>query len=49
MQESGCTVTPDNKETKLGNSDHDTFPSAGQNNGVVSWNGSVSLQLFPMV
>ena len=32
---SGCTVPPDGKETELGNSDQEAFPSAGKNTGVV--------------
>ena len=32
---SGCTVPPDNKETKLGSSDQEASPSAGKNTGIV--------------
>ena len=32
---SACTVPPDTKETKLGSSDQEAFPSAGKNTGVV--------------
>ena len=31
----GCTLLPDNKETKLGNSDQEASPSAGKNTWVV--------------
>ena len=31
---SGCTVLPDIKETKLGSSNQEAFPSAGKNTGV---------------
>ena len=32
---SGCTVPPDSKETKLGSSDQEASPSAGENTRVV--------------
>ena len=32
---SGSTVLPDSKETKLGSSKEETFPSAGKNNRIV--------------
>ena len=32
---SGCTVPPDSKETELGSSDQEAFPSAGKNTGIV--------------
>ena len=32
---SGCTVPPDSKETKLGSSDQEAYPSAGKNTRVV--------------
>ena len=32
---SGCTVSPDSKETKLESSDQETSPSADKNAGVV--------------
>ena len=32
---SGCTVPPDNKETKLGSSNQEASPSAGENTGIV--------------
>ena len=32
---SGCTVPPDNKEAKLGNSNQEASPSVGKNIGVV--------------
>ena len=31
----GCTVLPDNKETKFGSSDQEASPSTGKNAGVV--------------
>ena len=31
---SACTVPPDSKETKLGSSNQEAFPSAGKNTGV---------------
>ena len=31
----GCTVLPDNKETKFGSSDQEASPSTGKNTGVV--------------
>ena len=57
MQEckfSGCTVSPDSKETELGSSDQEASPSAGKNTAVVlvlvschAW--KCVLQLFPVV
>ena len=35
MSVSGCTVSPDSKETKLGSSDQEASQSAGENTGVV--------------
>ena len=40
---SGCTVPPDSKETKLGSSNQEAFPSAGKNTRIVlvpcrTWN-----------
>ena len=40
---SGCTEPPDRKESKLGSSDQETFPSAGKNTRIVlvscgAWN-----------
>ena len=32
---SGCNVPPDSKETVLGNSDREAFPSAGKKTGIV--------------
>ena len=32
---SGCTVTPDSKETELGSSDQEASPSAGKKTGIV--------------
>ena len=32
---SGCTVLPDSKETKLGSSNLEAFPSAGKNTRIV--------------
>ena len=32
---SGCTVSSDGKETKLGRSDQEASPSAGKNTGIV--------------
>ena len=32
---SGCTVLPDSKETKLGSSNQEASPSAGENTGIV--------------
>ena len=32
---SGCAVPPDSKETKLGSSDQEAFPSAGKNTRIV--------------
>ena len=32
---SGCTVLPDSKETELGSSDQEAFPSAGKNARIV--------------
>ena len=32
---SGCTVSPNSKETKLGNSNQEVSPSAGKNSHVV--------------
>ena len=32
---SGCTVPPDSKETELGSSDQEAYPSAGKNTGIV--------------
>ena len=32
---SGCTVSPDSKETELGSSDQEASPSVGKNTGVV--------------
>ena len=32
---SGCTMSPDSKETKLGSSDQEASPSSGINIGVV--------------
>ena len=32
---SGCTVPPDSKETKLGSSNQEAFPSAGKNIRIV--------------
>ena len=32
---SGCTVSPDSKETELGSSDQEVSPSAGRNTSIV--------------
>ena len=32
---SGCTVSPDSKDTKPGNSNQEASPSAGKNTGIV--------------
>ena len=32
---SGCTVLPDNKETKLGSGNQEASPAAGKRTGVV--------------
>ena len=32
---SGCTVSPDSKETELRSSDQEASPSAGRNTGIV--------------
>ena len=32
---SGCTVSPDSKETKIGSSDQEVSPSASKNSGMV--------------
>ena len=32
---SGCTVPPNSKETELGSSDEEAFPSPGKNTGIV--------------
>ena len=35
LEDTGCTVPPDSKETELGSSDQEASPSAGKNTGVV--------------